>query len=371
MSLSTTELNDIFIFSTTDEQTIFENIIPYEGQEGDPINLVMGIIASCIIILLQSIFMVKSCIIDYKTKRTNKKPLRLAIAIFSANIIVSIIAIIQTILYYVGSDSVNITLSIGAFLNSIIVSLLYSFMILRLYQTFNETLYEVKPAVLWLHIVLIVYVAIGGFFFPFVLLQDVGNDTKVIFIIIILIPFCMGLTHLIHSFNYKLFQLVLLQRQSLTTNSNDTQQNLDERQLKLLKTIRKHTILGIFIILAQLIIMFVGVLIYGLSDKNVNEISIGYWIITDICIIMETTSLFIGFSDNNNRYICLCKYCDNLCSDICINCAKKSIKSKDKENVKFSVAMTEKQESDDKESDETNSTNMTQFDDQNKDIHTV
>ena len=213
-------------------------------------------------------------------------------------------------------------------------------MMLRLYQTFKDTIYEIKRGILWCHGINIIYVAIGALFFPYVLLSDnTPNIEKVIFIIIILVPFSLGLGLLIYFFNYKLFHLVLLQRQTLT-NSND-EQDLNKRQLKMLKTIRKHTILGFFIVLAQLILAFTGVLIYGVSGAKSGDKTILYWIITDIAIIMETTSLFVGFTDNNQRYLCLCKYCDKWCTDICINIASNAMKATDEENVQFTVAMTE------------------------------
>lgn len=335
-------LNMTDFISTTETAATYDigYYIPYGADEGDGVNLTMGNVGSIVIALLLGYYFIYSIIIDCKSERKNRKPLRLAISIFSINVTVSIIQIIQTWLFYNGSSGVDITLMIGAILNSVVAALLYGFMMMRLYQTFKETMYEVKRGFLYCHGINIIYVAIGGLFFPYVLLQDdLANIEKVVFIIIILMPFTVGLGLLIYSFNHKLFQLVLLQRQTLL-NSNE-EQDLNARQLKMLKTIRKHTILGFFIVLAQLILAFTGVLIYGISGAQSNQKTILYWMITDIAIIMETTSLFIGFSDNNQKYLCLCKYCDKWCTDICINIASKEMNATDQENVQFTVAMTD------------------------------
>eukprot|EP01084_Bolivina_argentea_P215648 366161_1 len=320
--------------------------LPVPGVSRNYLSLIFGSIAGAIIIIIMTIFIINSIKIECsqnknkaKNKKMNKKPLYLAIAIFTAYILLSATAISQAILIFKASEHYHILSVIGNIINSIAMCLVYSFMILRLYDTFESTMYEITKLFLISHIIVAIYYAIGCSLIPVVILhKNIKRIAKLFYIIIVIIPVTIGLIHLIYSFNSKLFALVLLQRKTLIS-SNDSN-NLNDRQLKLLSTIRKHSILGGFMILSGFIVLIYCIVFYGLKNIDHDTHVIVYWIVNDICIILTSTCLFIGFTQHSKIYMCLCKHCDNQCTNMCIKLATNQMKAKNSKET-FGVLMTE------------------------------
>eukprot|EP01084_Bolivina_argentea_P069488 126428_1 len=213
------------------------------------------------------------------------------------------------------------TLSLGA--------LLYWFMIQRVKDTFKDTIYEMSKIKFIMHTVNFVIIAILWIFWPAVVSKHVSIVIQDIYIVYIYIAYACGCTHLIYIFNQNLFSLVMLQKQ--TGNS------LNVQQLKLLTTIRKHTILGVMLVLMELVYLAIT-LINNTLTRSSLEVYIATTVIASICTFVSSLCLYLGFNVHQKWYNWFCKYCDTACSILCINAAKSRMVS---ENDGYSNVKTE------------------------------
>merc|ERR550525_846673 len=75
--------------------------------------------------------------------------------------------------------------------------------------------------------------------------------------------------------------------------------------------------------MAQVVTMVHAVLLYGEIDLDSTTGYISYWILCNLCIIIETLCLFAGFSNHGNAYLKLCSHCDRACDRICVDCVRR------------------------------------------------
>jgi len=294
----------------------------WRPDEGDVSELIFGL-SQIIITILQCALIIGSLrthqVLTHKNSSNKPHTLRLAIAIFIGYLISSILGIWQSIAWFLDEDEMaSVLIEVHSVMTSLLVTSLYAFMAFRVHQTFCETIYRVPDCIFFVHGVNIAFVSVGTFFFATILLNDeLPSWIKIAFIVLILVPFVVGLAHLIYMFNARLFALFILKLKVTDSASTDP---LSASQRRLLSTVRKHTVLGSLIVIAQVVTMVHAVLLYGVIDLYSVTGYVSYWIICNLCIVIETVSLFAGFADNGRVYRRFCRCCDRGCDRICIDC---------------------------------------------------
>ena len=187
-----------------------------------------------------------------------------------------------------------------------------SFFMLRLKNSFNDSMFEMSRKCVKIHSLIICSI-------PILLILTLLFYKSIIgFSILVLYGFIVqgGLLYLTYKFNHNLFILVVHQRNTLcsmmnmdkTTTDNDEKQNitLNSRQIVLLNTITRHSLLGVLSVGAQ-IIGLVFVYIVYLTGIG-GEIAIRYLGIDALAIIniLSTYMVHLGFASNTQSYNRLC-----------------------------------------------------------------
>lgn len=130
---------------------------------------------------------------------------------------------------------------------------------------------------------------------------------------VLFIIYC-GYAHLLYIFNHNLFLLVLSQRQTII---NEQDIELNHRQIHLLSTIRKHTILAGLIIMSEVLYLIIS--ISGIISYSGHYI---WWYLHGICLLIfvnaPAISIYLGFSANQGIYRKLCGVCDDKCKAFCL-----------------------------------------------------
>lgn len=220
----------------------------------------------------------------------------------------------------------------------------YILLIYRLYQTFEQSIYEIKRYIIYIHgfIILMTLIPIC-----FALIYNSLLLYMVFYVVLIL-----AFIHLIYAFNHRLYLLALNQRMTII----EAKLSLTERQIFLLTSMRKHTILGcvkIFLILAMISNLAVA---YNCiqrerknlaNDDNINQFSKQFWLVNiihlwigAICIDGTSFCVYLGFTVNQDLYRCLCKLCDNKCNQTCIECTEKKLNAKPKTSNSYILMTT-------------------------------
>lgn len=204
----------------------------------------------------------------------------------------------------------------------------YMFLLFRLYYTFNDTLYQTKKYIFYCHglnlILLLIVIAI------FIILPQPGLEISIIWIVLLSI----GYAQLLFSFNYNLFLLALSQRKTIINEQQLIHNNkeLTDKQMRLLSTIRKHTILGCIMMICN--VLYVGSMLllyqYVYSDRldtfTAWKICMAmYLVLWSIFANGAPISIYLGFTVNVNTYICICGPCDRKCDTFCLRMAQKSL----------------------------------------------
>ena len=147
------------------------------------------------------------------------------------------------------------------------------------------------------------------------------------FWIIWCILWTIGYVHLLYTFNHNLFLLVVSQRRTIVCGDNTGSIELNMKQIRLLSTIRKHTILGFFLICGSLCYAFLaGIHIWVETTQGFNiSIFIVRWILFHIFLISGPLSIYLGFKQNKDLYGKCCILCDRKCEHICIKLAEKRL----------------------------------------------
>ena len=188
----------------------------------------------------------------------------------------------------------------------------YGLMVLRLHHIFRGTAYQISQKIIFWHLIINALSLMLSYVSIYFFLYHLEASVHFIFFGVMLAVFCCGLLHLIWLFNSKLFQLTL--------TMNDAHCSLNERQLAMLKTLRKHTLLGSLLVFAVLGDICI-VIVFVLSNN-----AIVWWI--GWCISFSSGSLcvFLGFTANQTRYDRICWFCDNGCDVLCQYIVQKNMK---------------------------------------------
>ncbi len=257
------------------------------------------------------------------------------IGIFIFSIMLNAIAMIIAIMYGM-SEEQNPTkllyiLHIVGWISIFGASILtYLFLLFRVYFTFKESMYEIKKCTIYLHSTNIASMSL-------LLVSFLGTYTEWFDFILFslwLTSLSIGYTHLLYLFNHNLFLLVLSQRQTIINDEKNIE--LNQRQINLLCTIRKHTILGFFMVLSSLTYLAAN----GPSINSLDKINSAPWIkdgvmylVASINFISLNTSpflVYLGFNMNRKLYSKLCSFCDKKCKNICIRLTEKNLDDQDR-----------------------------------------
>ena len=230
---------------------------------------------------------------------------------------------INDLIFYIFPIIIGISLS-GGFVS------IYIYLLFKIKNTFNETVYQIKSRIIYLHIINITFI-FSSFCIIFFILTFSRNTVKTGLILHSSLFFLLtiGYIHLLFTFNHNLFLLVLSQRQIISKSKKNIE--LNERQHALLETIRKHSILACFMIFISFAFVIMAIVVSRYYDGYQYEnIIIQYlWIIT-LFIFMNTGPLciYLGFTMNRNMYTKLCGVCDKKCKNLCITMAEKKLNKK-------------------------------------------
>lgn len=210
---------------------------------------------------------------------------------------------------------------------------MYVFLIVKLYMTFKESVFAIKPIVIKLHCVAIITIFINMIISSVCLglkpLSYSNNIVAVLSCFIILVIKMSAYIHLLYAFNHSLFLLVLAQTQRANINeSHQKFYKLDDAQIDLLSVVRKHTILATFLIIADIkfLILFgiMYIFTFNPSYDRSFEIFVSVWFLLFL-IAMNASAwvIYLGFKMNQYSYNKLCGICDRMCKRKCIEKAEK------------------------------------------------
>jgi len=212
---------------------------------------------------------------------------------------------------------------------------LYLFLIFRIFSVFKHSVFAVRPFVLRIHIAIWSTTAVAALSVYFFLLFGAHHETMGT-LLTSLVPLMVGAWgHLLWSFNHKLFQLVLLQRRTVIDSGNTVHQ-LTEQQLRILRTVRKQSLLGTIIILCGAAFgmgAVAGSAVLGekyliLSDlKNPKNhiVAVAFNLLAVVALSGCAVALYLGFAVNLSLYSWCCKYCDGRCQVLCDRTATSKI----------------------------------------------
>eukprot|EP01084_Bolivina_argentea_P271807 462574_1 len=225
--------------------------------------------------------------------------------------------------------------------------LFYTFMLLRLKTTFEDTGYKISKHFTQSHVCIIILVTSIT---PIAVVVEFMGYRYLFYILILLLMslYFIGLFHLTYAFNKKLFQITLSIKEeaiispttSVSSNENRRRSartsSLSGKQLVLLSTIRKHTLLGCLVLFMILIDILI-VIIYSI----VIQIYIFWCIGWALTINIAALCVYLGFAVNQNQYYLLCNKCDNCCEILCNGIAEKNVlASMPQNNPKVSHILT-------------------------------
>ena len=300
--------------------------------------LVTALVSCSIMIILELTLIVRSLWLECASSHSGQYSSRLALGIYISFLLIFVNGIV--IVMVAGEDDLPYYYAANAVLTAVVTDLIYIFMMRRLHQTFNETAFRVSRAVFVVHSLVIIYSSIGELcafvIFDILLIRSIENEAIVI--IVAQLPwllFCLGLAHLVWMFNVKLFRLVLLKRRTIVTA--DDAGSLTGRQLKLLQTIRKHTLLGSLLVMSCLAFVVTSVVTYYVSKPQKTLSSVPYWLFVVACISTESVSIFAGFRQSDTTYRWLCGFCDVQCKSICMHCAEHGLYPTDTRHTNANV----------------------------------
>ena len=230
----------------------------------------------------------------------------------------------------------------------------YIFLYSRLIQTFKESVYELDIILKYVHIFIIIVCQL----LIFSLLISLSVSSLVAFYFLLGSAFFIvgiGWLHLIFSFNYNLFRLVLQQKNNGNNDPDATSIKLDIRQHRMLSVVRKHSILGLCMMMVLGINLIITVIAYfgGVGIQTNDEFNLDSDVtITIIWAIGHFSSintfficLYIGFWSNHKCYQCMCGCIDSKCKKCCEMVTKSKIQQRNlsiKENTAqhISIAST-------------------------------
>ena len=199
-------------------------------------------------------------------------------------------------------------------------------MVLRLKLTFNDSIYAISKRLVYIYysimgitVILCIIAYIVGSLEYYALFTIIFGF---VFIMIVLIG-----VHVTYLFNKKLFDLTLTQRQS--TNNNNKDEILNERQIKLLQVITKQTLLQTCSFMGYILLIIVSIICIIIDsiidDKNYDtSLSICGWLFM-LTINHGTYCVYLSFSVNEKLYKKSCKNLNYLLKKYCTKLTEKRI----------------------------------------------
>ena len=128
-----------------------------------------------------------------------------------------------------------------------------------------------------------------------------------------------GVFVLTYKFCNNLYRLVLAQQV-------DTSSTLDKKQITLLETATKQTLLGMMMALSidiSMVAIALNVFIQVDLAGSVHNRLIIIWALS-LLFIGFTTAIYMGFKVNEEQYTCLCRTCHHRLERLCERMAKRS-----------------------------------------------
>ena len=223
------------------------------------------------------------------------------------------------------SQTANIVFYLNMIASLLTIYSVYTMLLLRLYYTFRDSIYRVKSHEFFIHAIIIVITLAIMISLPF--LSAVAMNYCVALWIILL---TMGYVHLLYEFNHNLFLLILSRRKSAVPNipavrkESGESVELDIRQLDLLSTMRKHSILGCFMVLTNL--SFVMTLAFGTFIYSTVESDVAFLVFLHTFIASGPLCIYLGFKQNADLYEKCCNLCDRKCKKKFITLAENRLK---------------------------------------------
>ena len=213
----------------------------------------------------------------------------------------------------------------------------YVVLLLRLHNTFQSSNYRITSRRLCLHAVSIIM----SFLLLFILVPVLGAISYAFVILVCglwIVLLTIGYIHLLYIFNHNLFLLVLSQRQITMHRMHRKSVELDVKQIILLSTIRKHTILGTFMISSNL--WFAIYLLALPLFRDTDIASILSVLLLHMFIMTGPLCIYLGFIRNKNVYGRCCSICDKKCEHICIACAEKKLNKQHHDHDQDEIEMS-------------------------------
>ena len=218
---------------------------------------------------------------------------------------------------YCGNTFVVRMISWAAFV--LTLDSIYIFLLLQLYYTFQESVFRISKCQVFMHSINIAMLSV--IFFPGFIIFEL--------FFVWITSLTIGYIHLLYKFNHNLFVLVLSQRKTSANTQKIGSIQLNMRQIKLLSIIRKHAILGGFIIFSNLCL---GVHLVTLHLLRYTRIMMFVdAVILHIFIIVAPLCLYLGFQQNESIYGKCCNLCDKKCKHICIVITEKGLNKQNDE----------------------------------------
>ena len=229
----------------------------------------------------------------------------------------------------------NIIFPIRIVMIIITIYSVYTILLLRLYHTFQESIFQIRKCHLVLHAInFVISMAVAIFITAF---SATMTDFEYPFVpfLVWLISLTLGYTHLLYTFNHNLFLLVLSERRSIAIVCKRITESveLNMQQISLLSTIRKHSILGCFLVFSNL---FFGA--YSFCDNTNLLVSAT---VLHIFVMAGPFCIYLGFKENENLYEKCFNLCDRKCERICIALAEKRLCRQHQEIVMSNIVSTE------------------------------
>ena len=211
---------------------------------------------------------------------------------------------------------------------------MYFFLIVRLFSVFKNSAFALHPMTLRIHIIIWILIMMTAFsIFP-LLLQSVNIQHVPFRLLVALIPIgTVAMIHLMFLFNYKLFHLVLMRKQTIIAGDDTMNMELNQMQLAMLRTVRKHSLLSTVVIVSCGV--FIACPVAGISEMqekylilstienerdHIISAVLNVMILVAQCI--GATALWLGFSVNSALYLRCCSCCDAQCEVLCHSMAK-------------------------------------------------
>eukprot|EP01083_Nonionella_stella_P117491 350226_1 len=211
----------------------------------------------------------------------------------------------------------------------------YFFMVCRLISTFERSTLKLSRLSIVIYIGNALITVVLGFIL--IIMTKSGHfdtsDLHILFAIIVIVPI-LALINSILSFNRRLLRMVSEQ----ITN----ERSLSDDQLRLISAARKHTVLGVLLIINAMI----ALVAYGVATVAYkNSKNTGYYLILStylndspyfvifdiihvICLNFGSLLIYLGFTVNRHCYTGMCHYADGKFRRFCEDFAQKQIKGR-------------------------------------------